>query len=173
MPGMRLTAPVWLRALLFILVVPGTVAGWLPWYIAGSPPFTISDGRPLRGLGVLLVLVGWGVLLACARDFARSGRGTPAPYDPPRALVTNGLYRFVRNPMYVGVLAAIVGHTFWYYSKGVALYAVAVAVMVHLRVVMHEEPWLMRTFGPEFAAYRARVPRWLPRVRQIRRPRDA
>lgn len=163
-----MTAPVWLRALLFILIAPGTVAGWLPWYIAGTPRLTISDGRPLRGLGVLLVLIGWGILLVCARDFARSGRGTPAPYDPPRILVTSGLYRFVRNPMYVGVLTAILGHTFWFHSRGVALYALVVAIIVHLRVVMHEEPWLASTFGDQFTAYRARVPRWLPRIRPAR-----
>jgi protein-S-isoprenylcysteine O-methyltransferase Ste14 len=157
------TLPVWLRAAAFIVVVPGAIAGWLPWWIAGAPPLPPAPWPSPRTTGVAIAALGWGVLLWCARDFARRGRGTPAPYDPPRALVTSGLYRYVRNPMYVGVLTAILGQAWWYRSTGVLAYAAVIALMFHLRVVLYEEPRLARDFGADFDAYRARVPRWLPR----------
>lgn len=84
-------------------------------------------------------------------------------YDPPRALVTDGLYRFVRNPMYVGVLLAVLGLALWWWSRSVLIYAVGVAIAFHLRVLIYEEPRLTQSFASDFAQYRARVPRWLPR----------
>jgi protein-S-isoprenylcysteine O-methyltransferase Ste14 len=155
--------PIWLRAGLFILVFPGTLAGWLPRYIAG--PIPGMSRPPIHVVGAAMVLAGWVVLLYCARDFAYSGRGTPAPYDPPRALVTTHLYRFVRNPMYVGLLGAVTGFALWYWSASVAIYAACLAMAFHLRVLMYEEPRLRAAFGSDYADYCARVPRWLPRLR--------
>ena len=95
-------------------------------------------------------------------DAARAG--TPAPYDPPVALVTDGLYRFVRNPMYVAIVGSLLGQAVWYWSRGVAWYALFVAFVFHVRVVLVEEPRLTQLFGDAFDVYRAGVPRWLPRL---------
>lgn len=154
--------PVWMRAAMFITVVPGTVAGWLPWYISGWRRPRL-DGA-LGVVGDFFAALGWLVLLWCARDFAVRGRGTPNPGDPPRALVVDGLYRFVRNPMYVAVVTSILGQAAVYRSRSVLWYAAIVAFGFHLRVVAFEEPKLTELFGDSYADYRRRVPRWLPRV---------
>lgn len=163
--------PVWARAALFIVVVPGTVAGWLPWRIAGEPSLQLGDSSTIvRVFGGLLTGVGWTALLWCAADFARRGRGTPAPYDAPRLLVSAGLYRVTRNPMYVAVLTAIVGEALWYESRAVAAYAVLVGLCFHVMVVLYEEPRLTREFGASYLEYRARVPRWITfRMRRLKR----
>jgi protein-S-isoprenylcysteine O-methyltransferase Ste14 len=153
--------PLWLRAALFILIAPGTLAGWLPWVIGGSTRANAS--LVTMGLGGLLLLAGWGVLLWCARDFAVQGKGTPNPSDPPRRLVVVGLYRYVRNPMYVGLIMAVLGHAIVARSSAVVFYAAILAIAFHLRVLMYEEPQLRALFGREYADYCARVNRWLPR----------
>jgi protein-S-isoprenylcysteine O-methyltransferase Ste14 len=158
--------PVWIRAAIFIALVPGAVVGWLPWYIAGAPR-SVPFSAP-RVAALLVALVGWAVLLWCARDFARQGQGTPAPYDPPRRLVTAGLYQHVRNPMYVAVVASILAQAGWYGSRAVLWYGVGMGLLFHARVVMFEEPALASAFGDEFAAYRARVPRWVPHIRRAK-----
>lgn len=165
--------PVWLRAAVFIAIAPGTLAGWLPWWIADSPP--MSGGPAARAVGAFFICLGWGVLLWCARDFARHGRGTPNPADPPRALVVDGLYHYVRNPMYVGLILAVLGQALMHHSMSVVWYAAVLAVGFHLRVVFYEEPKLRTLFGAEYLAYCARVHRWLPMLRVIsdRSPRGA
>ena len=154
--------PVWGRALAFLLVVPGSIAGWLPWVLAGAPYDLASVRRGLWRLGALVALAGWGVLLACAREFATRGRGTPAPYDPPRQLVTSGFYRLVRNPMYTGVLIAILGQEVWYRSVRVAIYGAIAWLCFHGWVTLYEEPALTRSFGDAYREYCRRVPRWVP-----------
>jgi protein-S-isoprenylcysteine O-methyltransferase Ste14 len=164
MDAARAGVSVWLRAALFIVLVPGSVAGWLPRYVAAgdSPP---ADARPaVHWLGAVFAAVGWAVLLWCARDFAQRGRGTPAPYDPPRALVTSNLYGIVRNPMYVGVVTAILGQALWYWSLRALAFGAIIALGFHLRVLVYEEPRLTELFGEHYTNYRARVPRWLPRL---------
>lgn len=153
--------PVWIRAALFIVIVPATVAGWLPWYTAGSPPLAPQGGVLLGAIALVLMTVGWGILLVCAREFARAGRGSPAPYDPPRALVTSGMYRFSRNPMYVGVLAAIFGQALWFRSRDAAIYGIVVGLMFQIAIVLYEEPRLTKVFGEEYLEYKQRVPRWI------------
>ena len=101
------------------------------------------------------------MLLWCVRDFYVSGRGTLAPWVPPRELVVVGLYRMSRNPMYVSVILVLVGWAVGFRSMPLALYALAVAVGFHLRVVLGEEPWLAQTHGEKWVRYRDRVPRWL------------
>jgi protein-S-isoprenylcysteine O-methyltransferase Ste14 len=164
--------PVWLRAVLFVVVVPGAVGGWIPWRLAGTRVQSASALPAVHLLGAPLLVVGWAGLLWCVVDFVRRGRGTPGPYDPPRELVVNGLYRFVRNPMYVSVLLAIAGCAVWTLSSTVAWYAVWVALGFHLMVVLYEEPHLHGVFGESYAMYRARIPRWLPRLRRMRERRD-
>ena len=98
------------------------------------------------------------------RDFFVSGRGTLAPWDPPAQLVIAGLYRYVRNPMYLAVLLIVAGWSLLYGSLSLAGYALVLVVGFHLRVILHEEPWLRKNFGPEWVSYSAAVPRWLPRL---------
>ena len=161
-----MNAPVWLRAAIFIAIVPGTVAGWLPWYIAGGPSNVWEASAGAWRLGGVLTLVGWFFLLWCARDFAVRGRGTPGPYDPPRRLVTNGLYEYVRNPMYVAVLTAILGQSLWYRSTSLVWYAAIFAASAHIFVVLYEEPKLTELFGDAYVQYCRRVHRWIPRRKQ-------
>ena len=103
------------------------------------------------------------MLLWCVRDFYVTGKGTLAPWDPPTRLVVVGLYRFVRNPMYVGVLGVVLGWSLVAGSPLLAIYAALLAVGFHLRVVLYEEPVLQRQFGDDWTRYRAGVNRWLPK----------
>ena len=153
--------PVWIRAVLFIVVMPGAVAGWLPWYVAGAPSDVWDASHGAWRLGGLLVVAGWAVLLSCAREFAVRGKGTPGPWDAPRQLVITGLYRFTRNPMYVAVLTAILGQAIWFQSRQICWYALIVAIAIQLMVVLYEEPTLQRDFGAQYTEYRRRVRRWL------------
>jgi protein-S-isoprenylcysteine O-methyltransferase Ste14 len=144
------------RALIAFLALPGVVAFLLPLLIVGS----ITTGR--FGLGGLLPLIAGVIVLSwCVRDFYVAGKGTLAPWDPPRQLVSVGLYRFSRNPMYVGVLLILIGWTAGFQTRALLIYTISVALMFHLRVVLYEEPWLARTFGDEWSRYRSRVPRWI------------
>jgi protein-S-isoprenylcysteine O-methyltransferase Ste14 len=152
-----------LKNLVFTLLVPGTVAVWLPWTIldatgAGAAP------APARAAAFVAFALGASVYAWCVFDFASFGRGTPAPIDAPRRLVARGLYRFVRNPMYVGVLLVIAGWVLRSGSAALLLYGAGVALAFHLFVVLYEEPVLRRSFGGEYEAYCSRVGRWLPRL---------
>src|SRR4051812_32435188 len=119
-----------------------------------------------------IVGVGTALLLWCVRDFYVAGRGTLAPWAPPKHLVVVGLYRVSRNPMYVAVLIVLIGWGLVFSSRALAIYAAVVALAVHLRVVTYEEPWLARTFGAEWLAYRRRVPRWLGPIGATTSPAD-
>ena len=149
------------RALLAFLALPVVVAGLLPWYLSGL------DGGRMEGtvLGWPILLAGVGVLLVCTRDFYAAGKGTLAPWDPPKKLVIIGLYRFMRNPMYAGVLGCVAGWSLIAGSPLLAVYTLTLAIGFHLRVVFYEEPTLARHFGDEWERYRAAVNRWLPRPR--------
>ncbi|MBI3792350.1 MAG: isoprenylcysteine carboxylmethyltransferase family protein [Gemmatimonadetes bacterium] len=146
------------RALLAFLALPGVVAFAVPWWLR-------PRGVPVQVAGVPVAAAGLAILVWCVRDFLVRGQGTLAPWDPPRALVVEGLYRYSRNPMYVGVLVLLAGWALAFASRTLWLYALAVAIAFHLRVVLGEEPWLARTHGDAWAAYRARVPRWFGVVR--------
>jgi protein-S-isoprenylcysteine O-methyltransferase Ste14 len=147
-----------LRALAAFLALPGIVGGLLPFLILGGKP------RPAAGAAPGFALLGAGLvlLLWCVRDFYVSGKGTLAPWDPPRHLVVVGLYRFVRNPMYVAVLTIVAGWGVAYRSPPLGVYLLVLAAGFHLRVVMGEEPWLLRRYGAEWERYCATTPRWLP-----------
>jgi protein-S-isoprenylcysteine O-methyltransferase Ste14 len=156
--------PTSVSAATFIAIVPGSIGGWIPVYIAGGLP-SLGHWTPDRSLGLALLLIGWAVLLWCTVEFVRRGQGTPSPHRAPTTLVVSGLFRFVRNPMYVGVVTAIEGVALATHSWAAAFYGLVVAAAFHLRVLFYEEPRLTREFGAEFEAYAARVPRWIPRVR--------
>ncbi len=153
---------IWVRAAAFVVLFPGTLLFYLPLWLGWRATAFVSVG-PLRFLGPVLVLLGSAVSLSCVRDFVVRGRGTPAPVDPPKELVVAGLYRYVRNPMYWGGVVILLGHFLWFGATVLLLYAVLVFAGFHLFVVLYEEPALARRFGASYAAYRARVPRWLPR----------
>lgn len=146
-----------LRALLAFVALPGLVAIAVPviWLIRAERTEVV------RPWGLVILVAGFAGLLWCVRDFYVAGRGTLAPWSPPRRLVAVGLYRYSRNPMYVAVLAVLAGWGLSFGSAGHLIYAGAVAVAFQLRVVLHEEPWLARTFPEDWDAYRRRTPRWL------------
>ena len=118
-----------------------------------------------RVLGVALLLAGVALLVDSFARFAWNGRGTPAPVAPTRNLVVTGLYRFVRNPMYLAVVAAVVGQGLWLGNTSLLLYALAVWAVSHLFVIFYEEPKLRSNFGSEYQNFCHHVPRWIPRVR--------
>ena len=152
-----------LRNVLWTGLFPGTVAGFLPYVILSYwdefPPARL-DAAQLAGLVALAL--GVGTLLKCIWDFAMVGRGTLAPMDPPRVLVVRGLYRYVRNPMYVGVLTALLGEVLFFESWALFQYAMVWLLIVHLFVVLYEEPKLRRHFGASYEEYCRAVRRWLP-----------
>ena len=156
-----------LKNLLFTVVVPGTVAVYIPWEIAADGPGPSSGLATALRLGAPLPLaVGASIYAWCVWDFATFGRGTPAPIDAPKKLVVHGLYRYVRNPMYVGVLTFILGWACWFAAPVLLLYGAGVATLFHCFTVFYEEPTLRRLFGADYEAYTSRVNRWLPRLGQ-------
>jgi protein-S-isoprenylcysteine O-methyltransferase Ste14 len=147
------------------LVVPATVAGLVPWWLT-SWDVSHSLGLAARIAGVCLIVAGTAALLSAFVRFVIDGIGTPAPVAPTERLVVSGLYRYVRNPMYTAVVAAITGQAMVFGDPALLVYAGAVALMMHTFVVACEEPTLRREFGAEYRAYCAAVPRWLPRLRR-------
>jgi protein-S-isoprenylcysteine O-methyltransferase Ste14 len=144
------------RAVIASLALPGVVAFLVPLLLA--PEARQADLNPW---GLITLALGIALLLACVREFYVAGRGTLAPWSPPRALVVTGLYRYSRNPMYVGVVLVLAGWAWTYQSWRLAAYAGIVTVVFHLRVIFHEERWLAATHPAEWAQYRTRVRRWL------------
>ena len=153
---------IWFRALFFIVAVQLTVIGVVPWLLADAGP-RLPIG-PWHWLGIVPLAIGALVLLWCNWAFVARGRGTAAPYDPPRALVLQGLYRYVRNPMYVSAILIVVGIGLWTSAASLFGYALLLAVSYHIFVRYYEEPHLQRVFGQSYAEYCANVPRWCPRV---------
>ena len=156
-----ITLAMFLRALFAFLVLPGVFAGLIPAWIVSSDARR-GDGSPI---GLVPMAVGCVLLLWCVRDFYVAGKGTLAPWDPPKRLVVVGLYRFVRNPMYVSVIVLLIAWIVIARSPALSNYTVIVAIAFHLRVVLYEEPHLAKLFGADWLAYKASVPRWLPRLR--------
>lgn len=151
-----------LGTLVFLVLVPATVAGLVPWWIAAwrMRPALFPGSRLA---GAVLAVAGLAVLLDSFARFALRGLGTPAPVLPPRRLVVTGFYRWVRNPMYVAVVSVITGQGLLLGEVRVLWYAALVWLAFHLFVLGYEEPRLRRTFGAEYEAFLASVPRWIPR----------
>jgi protein-S-isoprenylcysteine O-methyltransferase Ste14 len=151
-----------LKSALFAALLPGTVTIFVPSLILsrGRIPF---PSNPFCLLALLPLMVGISVLLRCIWDFAASGRGTLAPVDPPKHLVVQGLYRYVRNPMYVGVLLILFGQAWLFDSRALLFYAIGCFVTVHTFVLLYEEPHLRRKFGGVYVSYCETVNRWLPK----------
>ena len=119
-------------------------------------------------VGMIAGGVGAAIALWCIYTFVRIGKGTPAPFDPPRRMVIRGPYRFVRNPMYIGAALALAGVAVFYGSVSLLGYSCAFLLAAHVFVMFYEEPRLQSTFGPDYAEYRRRVRRWWPRVQAAR-----
>lgn len=162
----RVWSSAWLavRSLAWTIALPGLFAGYLPWRLfgLGEARSDLFGAEKLAGL----VCIGVGVLLlaACIFEFARSGRGTLSPVDPPRHLVVRGLYRYVRNPMYLSVTTIVLGEVLVTRSTALALYWAIWFAGINLFVIGYEEPTLRQTFGASYEQYTQRVGRWIPRL---------
>ncbi|MBI5284511.1 MAG: isoprenylcysteine carboxylmethyltransferase family protein [Chloroflexi bacterium] len=152
-----------LHTAVFVAIAPGALVVGVPalivWLSGAS-----AGGPALIAAAAVVLAAGLAIFAWCVSDFVTRGKGTPDPNRPPTELVVHGLFRIVRNPMYTGVVTMIAGEALLFLSPWLLAWAVAVLLVFHLRVVIYEEPTLARTFGASWDAYRARVPRWLPRV---------
>ena len=154
----------WFAVARTLVVAPLFVSLWmwfLPRWLAGREAF-----HELRPTGWLVIAVGLAIMAACVAVFAWIGRGTPAPFDPPRHLVVAGPYRFVRNPMYIGMGIALLGEAIAYprLARVLGGEAVVAFVLVSILIVVYEEPALRTAFGSAYDAYCRQVPRWRPRL---------
>jgi protein-S-isoprenylcysteine O-methyltransferase Ste14 len=159
-----------IRAITYATLFIGFVLVFLParvlsWAGVARPA---EMAWPQMG-GIFIGTVGAVIALSCVAAFIWIGKGTPAPFDPPRRLVIRGPYRFVRNPMYIGAATALAGAALFYKSAALLGFVVLFVIITHLFVVLYEEPTLQRMFGDEYAAYCAQVHRWWPMSR-IARP---
>jgi protein-S-isoprenylcysteine O-methyltransferase Ste14 len=152
------------RSVVWALLLPGVVAGYVPWTLFGLAHAQVTWRDPVDLLGVVLIAVGAGLLAACIWEFAYRGRGTLAPVDPPRHLVVHGLYRYVRNPMYLSVTAIVLGQVLVTRSAALLAYWAVWFGAVNVFVLAYEEPALRRQFGASYQRYTASVGRWIPRV---------
>ncbi len=151
------------RSLLYLIVEAGLFALYIPLAFLRSGP-RIEAG-PFSLLALPLWLIGSLTVLWSFWAFTFRGRGTPDPTEPPKELVVTGPYRYVRNPIYVGVVFIFLGHFFWFGYWALLIYPALAFIGVHLFVVMYEEPTLKRKFGDAYEAYLKTVPRWIPRFR--------
>jgi protein-S-isoprenylcysteine O-methyltransferase Ste14 len=152
-----------LRNLFFTLLQPGVVAGLVPylllrsrWGVLMDMPFTI-----LQYIGILLFATGLAIMLDCILRFALEGKGTLSPVDPTRELVASGLYRFSRNPMYVGVMLMLFGESVFSQSIYLSLYSLFIFILFNLFIILVEEPRLKRDFGDAYEQYSEKVRRWI------------
>jgi protein-S-isoprenylcysteine O-methyltransferase Ste14 len=149
------------------IMVPGAFVVLLPYLILGAA----RTSRPIEiglveVLSVVLAAIGVSMVVWVSVAFVRRGKGTPVPVDPPRQFVAAGLYRFVRNPMYSGAILAILAEAAFFRSGRLLLYAAVLWLALHAFTVLLEEPQLERRFGDTYRAYKARIPRWIPRLPQ-------
>ena len=163
-----------LGSALFFLAAPVVVAGIIPLWITRwefQPSF--FDVELTRVIGIVLIIVGAPGLLDSFARFALQGLGTPAPLAPTRYLVVTGLYRFVRNPMYVAVVAVVLGQAALFSDWRLLCYGALCWLAFHIFVLGYEEPTLRRTYGAEYDTYQANVPRWIPRLTPWKPPINA
>ena len=152
-----------LRSLLYTILIPGTVTVLLPYLIVSATGATVAAPLGiLQVLGLLAIALGVAILLRCIWEFMVTGRGTLAPVDPPTQLVVRGLYRYVRNPMYLGAFILLLGEAALFQSLPLLQYGVAWFIIINLIVLFGEEPVLRRRFGDSYERYTAAVRRWVP-----------
>jgi protein-S-isoprenylcysteine O-methyltransferase Ste14 len=158
---------VWLavRSLAWTLLIPVMFAGYVPWRYFGLGDVPLDWANPRHLIALLCIAIGCALLGACIWEFFRSGRGTLSPADPPKDLVVRGLYRYVRNPMYLSVTLIILGEFLLTGSRGLLLYWAVWFLGANLFVLGYEEPTLRRRFGTAYEQYVRNVGRWLPNFR--------
>jgi protein-S-isoprenylcysteine O-methyltransferase Ste14 len=151
------------RAIVYAALFIGFVLVYLPArFLSWSGIVAPATTGPAQVAGIMLVTIGTAIALWCVFTFVFIGKGTPAPFDPPRKLVIRGPYRFVRNPMYIGAGMTLAGAALYYESLSILFYNGLFFLVTHLFVVLYEEPTLRRTFGDEYEAYCRRTTRWWP-----------
>ncbi len=154
------------RSIVYAALFVSVVLVFIPDQILRAAGITSpTDVGTLHWMGLALVVLGGALAIWCILTFAIVGKGTPAPFDPPRKLVAAGPYRWIRNPMYAGAGTALCGAALFYQSAALVAFAAGFFVVTHLFVVLYEEPKLERTFGARYADYRNAVPRWRPKWR--------
>jgi protein-S-isoprenylcysteine O-methyltransferase Ste14 len=158
-----------LRSVTWAALLPGLFAGYLPWRYFGLRDVRIELSHPVHLVGLGSITVGVILLAACIWEFATRGRGTLSPLDPPRQLVVRGLYRYVRNPMYLSVTAIVFGEVLL--TRSVALFVLWIIwfIAANIFVLIYEEPTLRNEFGPSYEAYCRNVGRWVPKLHNQRR----
>lgn len=150
----------------FTVLLPGTVTVLIPYWIVSTSNVGVFAISPsIRYLGVPLIMMGASGLLWCIWQFFSEGRGTLAPIDAPKHLVVRGLYKYVRNPMYVSVVSILLGEAIFFLSTAIMIEAGIFMVLAYLFVVFYEEPTLRRQFGESYESYSQTVGRWIPRSR--------
>ena len=154
-----------LRLAFFFLLVPGMIVVALPVSL-GMTLSGIPTYRPLRYAAVLCWAAGALIARWCARTFFTLGQGTPSPADPPKVLVTTGLYGISRNPLYIGGILIVLGHWLYFQYWLLGLYLAGLMVLFQTVIVLFEEPRLRQRFGPAYDQYRTHVPRWLIRIKR-------
>jgi protein-S-isoprenylcysteine O-methyltransferase Ste14 len=163
-PQKTYTSFLLIKMAIFTIAVPGSVTVWMPLYwLFPWLRRSITPNHWWQALASALILIGaWGYFW-CALDFVFRGKGTPAPIDPPKVLVVQGLYKYTRNPMYVSVLTVLAGECVLFHSAIFLEYVGFVALGFHVWVMLYEEPALTRKMGDAYEQYRDEVPRWIPR----------
>jgi protein-S-isoprenylcysteine O-methyltransferase Ste14 len=153
------------RSAIFFLIAPGMVIGVLPWWISRwrfrGPSLGLGF---LRYLGVVLLLIGVAGLVDSFAKFVLKGLGTPSPTMPTKSLVVDGLYRYVRNPMYLAIILALLGESLLFENYGILAFATGTWIVTHTFVVAYEEPVLQAKYGNDYSKFLAHVPRWIPRL---------
>jgi protein-S-isoprenylcysteine O-methyltransferase Ste14 len=161
---MRLIAAI-IGTIIFFFIAPFTLAGIVPWSITGWQVRSSEFALPaVQVVGTVLAALGALMLIDSFARFALKGLGTPAPVFPTKRLVVDGLYRYVRNPMYVGVVSAILGQALMFASPALLLYGSLLWLGFHLFVMGYEEPTLRQSFGREYEEFCSNVRRWIPRL---------
>jgi protein-S-isoprenylcysteine O-methyltransferase Ste14 len=160
----------WIRGILFTVLVPGTVAGYIPWIVMRSGQADLSIGR-WHYAGLLFLLIGISIYVITIVSFILRGKGTPAIWftaaigwligREPLKLVSSGIYKYSRNPMYVGVMTIVFGEGIYFQYSAVLRYLVGMFLVFHLIVVLVEEPHLEGKFGEEYKAFKRGTRRWL------------
>lgn len=153
-----------LKTLLWSVFVPGTLTILVPYLLLSRLAILSFKLAGFRLAGIIPIVAGALLYLWCAWDFTFTGKGTPAPFDPPKEIVIRGLYRYVRNPMYLAALLALVGEAIFFESGLILIYASLVFSVFHLWIIFYEEPTLRRKFGESYERYCSKVSRWVPGV---------
>jgi protein-S-isoprenylcysteine O-methyltransferase Ste14 len=150
------------KNILFAILVQGSVAGYVPYLLLRrSGDLSQPSISAQTIIACAIGLLGIGIAVHCIWGFAFHGQGTPAPFDPPKKLVAHGMYRYTRNPMYIGVLLILTAETLLFTSRDMLIYAIVVAAGFHLYVLLIEEPRLRKRFGESYVEYCRTVPRWV------------